>query len=736
MDAPQLKRNSDDVGWEYGVLYDPKTPDKVKCKLCGKEMSGGVFRMKEHIGHQRGNVAACPLSTKEDQAKCMNALKEAKHKKTRKRQHDEELRSEVNINKPHLDDELQEEHGTQTAPHFQGPMDKFANHINPEASLAARTRQQNIHDAISKEKTHVVRQYCARWMYESSIPFNAIDNESFRLFCEALGQFGPGWVPPTQYQLREPLLNEEQERTKKKLKSLEVEWEEQGCSVMTDAWTDMKRRSIMNLCVNSRGGTCFLSSKDTSKDSHTGEFIFKYIEKCIGDIGAKKVVQVVTDNATNNVAAARMLKEMRPNIFWTGCAAHTIDLMLEGVSKLPWFAKVISQAKALTVFVYAHHKTLSMMRAHTKKRDIVRPGATRFATCFLTLQSLHEKKSQLMSMFGSDEWHECKHSKCVKGKQASDTVMSFAFWSSVIMVLKVFSPMVKVLRLADGEKKPSMGFIYGEILEAKKSIKEASNHLEKNYKPIFQIMDEKMKGRLDSPLHLAAYFLNPFYFYKDPNIQYDMEIIEGFIACVETFYYGDFEKQNKVVNDEINLYKNKCGSFGKTLALKGCEQNDETFDPGNWWATYGCHVPTLQKLATRVLALTSSSSGCERNWSSFEAIHTKKRNRLDVNRLNSLVYVQFNARLFNKHKKIKEKAIDVIIDDGNEETVEDWIVEQHQEDQATNVGVVPNTQSPKVRDLYDDDFESEEEDEVMLDMEFEPDVFHETPEFCDTPMGY
>ncbi|KAG7578885.1 Ribonuclease H-like superfamily [Arabidopsis thaliana x Arabidopsis arenosa] len=547
MDDLHLKQNSDDMGWEYGVLCDPKNPDKVKCKLCGKEMSGGVFRMKEHIGHQRGNVSPCPLSTKEDQAKCMSALKEAKHKKTRKRRHDEELRLEVIINKPYLDNVLQEELGTQTAPHFQGrPMDKFVNYINPEASLAAQTRQQNIHAAIFKEKTNAVRQYCARWMYQSS------------------------------------------------------------------------------------------------------------------------------------------------------CAAHTIDLMLEGVSKFPWFAKVISQAKALTVFLYVHHKTLSMMRAHTKKRDIVTPGATRFATCFFTLQSLHEKKSQLMSMFGSDEWHECKHSKCVKGKQASDKVMSYALWSSVIVVLKVFNPMVKVLRLADGEKKPPTRFIYGEILEAKKSIKEASNHLEKNYKPIFQIMDEKMKGRLDSPLHLAAYFLNPFYFYKDPNIQYDMEMREGFIACVETFYHGDFEKQNKGI---------------------GGQHMD------------AMHAPTLQKLATRILALTSCSSGCERNWSSFEAIHTKKRNILDVNSLNSLVYVQINARLFNKHKKMKEKAIDVIIDDGNEETIEDWIVEEHQDDQATVVGVVPNTQSPRVRELYDDDFESKEADEVMLEMEFEPDVFHKILNF-------
>lgn len=31
---------------------------------------------------------------------------------------------------------------------------------------------------------------------------------------EAVGQFGPGFKPPTQYQLREPLLKSEVERTK------------------------------------------------------------------------------------------------------------------------------------------------------------------------------------------------------------------------------------------------------------------------------------------------------------------------------------------------------------------------------------------------------------------------------------------------------------------------------------------------------------------------------------------
>lgn len=86
---PPLKRNSNDVGWQYGVLCDSRSLDKVKCKLCGKEFSGGVFRMKEHIAHLKGNVSACHVSSKEDQEKCKKAVLEGKNKKNLKRKHEE-----------------------------------------------------------------------------------------------------------------------------------------------------------------------------------------------------------------------------------------------------------------------------------------------------------------------------------------------------------------------------------------------------------------------------------------------------------------------------------------------------------------------------------------------------------------------------------------------------------------------------------------------------------------------
>lgn len=67
-----------------------------------------------------------------------------------------------------------------------------------------------------------------------------------------------------------------------------------------------------------------------------------------------------------------------------------------------------------------------------------------------------------------------------------------------------------------------------------------------------------------------------------------------------------------------------------------------------WWKLFGADAPNLQKLAIRILSQTASSSGCERNWSVFERIHTKKRNRLEHQRLNDLVYVHYNLRLQNR----------------------------------------------------------------------------------------
>jgi len=44
-----------------------------------------------------------------------------------------------------------------------------------------------------------------------------------------------------------------------------------------------------------------------------------------------------------------------------------------------------------------------------------------------------------------------------------------------------------------------------------------------------------------------------------------------------------------------------------------------------------------------------SSSGCERNWSTFALVHTKLRNRLSYDKLHKLVFVHYNLKLRIQH---------------------------------------------------------------------------------------
>ncbi|GJX09050.1 pescadillo-like protein [Tanacetum coccineum] len=212
--------------------------------------------------------------------------------------------------------------------------------------------------------------------------------------------------------------------------------------------------------------------------------------------------------------------------------------------------------------------------------------------------------------------------------------MSPSFRDGVNLCLKNY-PLVKVLRLADGDQKPSMGFLYGDLKKAKEDIKMAFNNVETYYRPIIDDIETRSKGRLDSPLHLIAYLLNPYYFFKDQSIKDDVMVSNAVYAFLEKFFHHDFEKQDQ--------------------------------------------------------------------------IHSKKRNWLDSQRLNDLVYVQFNAKLINKWARVKNKNID-ILRSFNASKAQSWIFSISDDEEIEEDGslVVGGEAVAVDRELHKDDFVSDE----------------------------
>eukprot|EP00253_Pinus_taeda_P014623 PITA_14623 len=124
------------------------------------------------------------------------------------------------------------------------------------------------------------------------------------------------------------------------------------------------------------------------------------------------------------------------------------------------------------------------------------------------------------------------------------------------------------------------------------------------------------------------------------------------------------------IHRQLTFFNMASGTFGKNLA-KMARDVDQ---PAHWWESFGGQCAQLQRFAIRVLSQTCSASGCERNWSVFERIHTKKRNRLEQKRLNDLVFVQYNLRLRRSQMMSKSPDLDRIVLDAIDPTLE-WVEE-------------------------------------------------------------
>uniref|UniRef100_A0A0R0HS56 BED-type domain-containing protein n=1 Tax=Glycine max TaxID=3847 RepID=A0A0R0HS56_SOYBN len=619
-----------DAFWKWNSLKDKNNRKSVTCDFCHKTTTGGISRAKRHQLQIKGDVGSCK-KVPEDVKLEMIAAYEKKIAET------------AAYMETMQEEDEEEEDGILEIARLKTPEESI--------KLGKTMRQSSVNETYNKAARDRAVQYIARFFFRNGIPFNVAKSKSFKLMIEAIGTYGPHLKPPSYHELRVPLLKKELEYTKGLLRGHEEERIKYGCSIMSDGWTDRKNRTLINFLVNCSLGTQFVRSVDASEYMKTGQKIFELLDSFVEEIGEKNVIQVVTDNGSNYVLAGKILQVTRPKIFWTPCVAHCLDLMLEDIGKIPKVKRVIQRGIKL------------------------RHGVTRFATTFLTLQRLHKQKANLRRMFNSDEWLKSKAAKEPKGKQATDVVLMPSFWNDVVYALKAMGPLVSVLRLVDNEKKPTMGFIYEAMDRAKEAIQRAFNNNEGKYKDILAIIDKRWDCQLHHPLHAAGYYLNPKFFYTNPNIDSDNEVVDGLFKCIDKLSEDDdFVVE---VHKQLLVYKRAGERFGMAAAMKARTE----ISPAEWWKLYGGKTPHLQTIAIKVLSLTCSSPGCERNWSTFEHIHSKKRSRLEHQKLQDLVYVKYNQALLDRfecHDVIDPIALNDI-DDSNE-----WLLGELEGEEAGN----------------------------------------------------
>lgn len=175
-----------------------------------------------------------------------------------------------------------------------------------------------------------------------------------------------------------------------------------------------------------------------------------------------------------------------------------------------------------------------------------------------------------LQKFVFDEWNASKWSKEGAGKRATATVLKSSFWKNINFALKVCGPLIKVLRIVDGETKPPMGYIYG-AMERAKFVTVSSFDSANDYKKAFEIIGNRWEVQLHQPLHAAGHFLNPEFFYEEQDMSMDANIRKGLHECIYRLI-SDITLQDAII-DEISVYKYASGSFSSDMAKRARKQH-------------------------------------------------------------------------------------------------------------------------------------------------------------------
>ncbi|XP_042443946.1 uncharacterized protein LOC122029053 [Zingiber officinale] len=361
--------------------------------------------------------------------------------------------------------------------------------------------------------------------------------------------------------------------------------------------------------------------------------------------------------------------------------------MLEDIAKLKIFSDTIEHAKMVVKFLYGHGTILSLMRKYTNGKEILRPAVTRFATSFFTLQR-----------------------KVVKRIVINDP----NFWPHVAFCVKSVVPLVSVLREVDSEERSAMGYIYELMDKAKETIKFNCGGVDRKYKPIWKKIDSRWTPQLHHPLHAAGYYLNPQLRYEE-RFSYCDEVRDGLYTCMDRMLSSDDRLKADI---QLDLYNKAEGEFGTPIA----KRTRMLRTPVSWWERFGSKTPELTTFAIRVLGLTCSASGCERNWSTFESIHTKKRNRLEHAKLNALVFVKYNFKLRERSIRRRDKIDPIVVDEINSD--DEWITEKEgpvlpvttkwlEDDELFESDPIVSVPSATFESLFDSDKRVEDVEDIV-----------------------
>lgn len=445
------------------------------------------------------------------------------------------------------------------------------------------------------------------------------------------------------------------------------------------------------LCV---AGESFDEQHDASGETKDTKFYITFSLRKIKNApgGPRNVFHLVVDGGTPGAKKKKKrglsdaefrelekgIQEVYPWISVTLCQAHSCDLLLEGIFKLPEFADVLAKGKRIKNFIKLYQALLAEFR-RLSPYTLTDFDTTRFLYAALHCENIEECHNAIVSLFHGavfQAWKVRQVKRGAKGQaalQESAAVLAIVtdlnYWSFNKAARQCTHPICQMVRLCDG-RKPNMGDIAESWFQMGQRIKELPQHTAispARAKAIEELWEDRW-SYAHHHLHSAGYALNPNFIKVHMfDIPYVMEGLQETMRVIfKAHPLGETAYENAL--REFNVFKACQGVYGRasTQSMIGKLPNYQ------WWQQYGAGTPYLQWAAIRILAMVASSSASERHYSKLGWMKGKLRNRLANDKVQKMMFVHYNLLMEDRvldpkymeepvHTAIGESMVDVEI---------------------------------------------------------------------------
>ncbi|KAJ6343817.1 hypothetical protein OIU76_005546 [Salix suchowensis] len=689
--APLRSSGYIDPGWEHGIAQDERKK-KVKCNYCGKIVSGGIFRLKQHLARMSGEVTHC---VKVPEEVCFNMRKNLEGCRSgRKRRQTEYEQASLAFHSNEYDD-------------------------MEEASCSYKQKGKR----VVGDKNLVIRFASLR----------------------SLGYVDPGWehcVAQDEKKKRvkcnycEKIISGGINRFKQHLARIpgEVAYCDKAPEeVYLRIKDNMKwhRTGRRNRKLESKEISTFYTNSDNEdeEEEHEGGLLqysskdLLVIDDKFSDNDIRNNIKGRSPGSSSNGAEPPMKRSRLDSVFLKSLKSQTSSHYRQTKAKMGFEKKARKEViSAICKFFYHaglpsnaanspyFHKMLELVGQYGP--GLQGPSSRLICGRFLqdeitTIKEYQEEFRASWTITGCsivlDSWNDLQGRTsinllvcCPRGvyfvssvdatdiiedaaslfklldkvveEIGEENVVQVITKNTIQYVIKSLEPVARVLQKIDSDETQSIAHIYNDMCRAKHAIKAIHGDDARKYGPFWSVIENQWSSSFHHPLYMAAYFLNPSYRYR-PDFLLNPEVIRGLNECIVRLEADNGKRVSASM--QIPDFVSARADFGTDLAISTRME----LDPAAWWQQHGISCLELQRIAIRMLSQTCSSLVCEHTWSIYDQVHSKRHSSVSRKRWNELTYVHYNLRL--RERQLGRKPSDVISFDNliTENILDDWLVE-------------------------------------------------------------